>query len=51
LDIEKKAVAQIFDKFDKENKGYMDPNELPALCQALNVKPWHVIREFNSTES
>uniref|UniRef100_A0A7S2TIJ3 EF-hand domain-containing protein n=1 Tax=Lotharella oceanica TaxID=641309 RepID=A0A7S2TIJ3_9EUKA len=43
-DIEKQLVSKMFDDFDKSNTGNLDPNELPSLCMALDVKPWHVMR-------
>mmetsp|Transcript_2398 Transcript_2398/g.3472 ORF Transcript_2398/g.3472 Transcript_2398/m.3472 type:complete len:125 (-) Transcript_2398:213-587(-) len=47
-DIEKKYVADIFDQFDKDKNGTLDPNDLPGVCMALDIKPWHLMKHIKT---
>mmetsp|Transcript_12967 Transcript_12967/g.18026 ORF Transcript_12967/g.18026 Transcript_12967/m.18026 type:complete len:130 (+) Transcript_12967:58-447(+) len=49
-DIEKKFISDTFDSFDKGKNGSLDPNDLPGVCQALDIKPWHLMRYIKTNE-
>jgi len=37
-------ASKLFDKYDKNNNGVLDLEEITPLCIDLNLKPWLVIR-------
>ena len=43
-------LDQAFDKFDKNQNGVMDVDELAKLCSELNVKPWKVMKHARNLD-